>query len=145
MKFIAERLHNRLKNPRLISCLYKELWLPILPIGFPGTCFLTFLAMSDICSAAHFRLRVHALHFETATWNSTSLRQRHIPLPYLPLLVTMSYVRPMMMSRMALSTPCPKPESFGRGFQHVLFHCMHPQKVSLRRKYSFLFPRSYSQ
>jgi len=26
-------------------CLHKELWLPILPIGFPGTCFLTFLEM----------------------------------------------------------------------------------------------------
>jgi len=27
-------------------CLHKEIWLPILLIGFPDTCFLTFLEMS---------------------------------------------------------------------------------------------------
>ena len=50
-------------------CLHKELWLRTLLIGFPDTCFLTFLEMSI---AVWLRLRAHTLRFGTATWNSSS-------------------------------------------------------------------------
>ena len=67
-------------------CLHKELWLPILPIGFPGTCFLTFLEM---LSAAWL-----VSDFASTTY---ALKPQLGVLP-LPLLAT--YVRLMIMSRM---------------------------------------------
>ena len=70
-----------------------------------------------IRSVARFRLRVHTLRFETATWHSTS------------------------------SPTCDLCDS-DDGVQdekHVLFHCTHPQMVSLRRKYACLFPLAGSQ
>ena len=52
-------------------CLHKEIWLPILLIGFPDTCFLTFLEMSfTVWLVSDFVSTPFAL--KTATWNSTS-------------------------------------------------------------------------
>jgi len=65
------------------------------------------LPQNVICSVARFRLRVHTLRFE-----------QQLGIPPVPLLATC--VRLMMMSRMIN--------------MHVLFHCTHPQMVSLRKK-----------
>ena len=66
-------------------CLHNELWLPILPIGFPGTCFLTFLEMSfAVWLVSDFASTPFALKLQ-------------LEIPPLPLLAT--YVRLMIMSR----------------------------------------------
>jgi len=67
-----------------------------------------------IRSVAHFRLCVHTLCVEIATWNSTS------------------------------SPTCDLCEADDniQDEKHVLFHCMHPQMVSLRRKCGFLFSQT---
>ena len=67
-----------------------------------------------IRSVAHFRLCVHTLCVEIATWNSTS------------------------------SPTCDLCEADDniQDEKHVLFHCMHPQMDSLRRKYAFLFSKT---
>ena len=68
-----------------------------------------------IRSVARFRLRVHNLCVETATWSSTS------------------------------SPTCDLCEADDnvQDEKHVLFHGTHPQMVSLRRKYSrFLFSQT---
>ena len=65
-----------------------------------------------IRSVARFRLRVHTLRHETATWNHTSSPACDI---------------------------CDADDDV-QDEQHVLFHCTHPQVVSLRTKYTSLFP-----
>jgi len=67
-----------------------------------------------IRSVALFRLRVHTLCVETATWNST------------------------------FSPTCNLCEADDnvQEEKHVLCHCMHPQMFSLCRKYAFLFSQA---
>jgi len=67
-----------------------------------------------IRSVARFRLRVHNLCVETATWSSTS------------------------------SPTCDLCEADDnvQDEKHVLFYCTHPQMVSLRRKYGSLFSQT---
>ena len=67
-------------------CLHKKLWLPILPIGFPGTCFLTFLKMS------------FAVWLVSDFVSTPIALKPQLGVQPLPLLAT--YVRLMMMSRM---------------------------------------------
>jgi len=97
-------------------CLHKELCLPILLIGCPDTCFLTFLEMS-------FAVWLVS-NFVSAPFE---LKQQ-LGIPPLPLIATC--VRLMTMSRMK---------------KHVLFHCTNPQMVSLCRKYAFLFLLFYTR
>jgi len=66
-----------------------------------------------IRSTASFRLRVHTLRFETATWNKSNS-------PTFDLCDTDDV-----------------PDE-----QHVLFHCVNPHVISLRRKYGPLFPQT---
>ena len=67
-------------------CLHKELWLPILPICFLGTCFLTFLAM---------------LSAVWLVWDFASTPSALKPqLEILPFSLLATYVRLMIMSRM---------------------------------------------
>jgi len=47
-------------------CLHKELWLPILPIGFPGT-YMPLDLREVVRSVDRFKLCVHTLRVETAT------------------------------------------------------------------------------
>jgi hypothetical protein len=55
-----------------VHCLHKERCLPILLIGFPGTCFLTSLEMSfTVWLVSDFVSTPFALK-QLATWNSTS-------------------------------------------------------------------------
>ena len=69
-----------------------------------------------IRSVARFRLRVHTLRYETTTWNYGS------------------------------SSNCDLCEADDhiQDEKHVLFHCTHPQVVSLRRKYAPLFSQEGS-
>ncbi len=64
-----------------------------------------------IRSMACFRLRAHTLRIETVTWT-------HDPFPTCD-----------------LGNPNDVEDE-----QHALFHCTHPQVVSLRRMYASLFP-----
>ena len=66
---------------------------------------------------ARFRLRVHTLRVKTAIWNSTSSPTCDI---------------------------CEADDDV-QDEKHVFFHCTHPQMVSLRRKYAFLFTQTKSQ
>ena len=83
--------HPRGRNSKTLTtsgahCLHKELWLPILLVGFPGTCFLTFLEMSfAVWLVSDFAPTPFAL-------------KPQLEIPPLPLLAT--YVRLMIMSRM---------------------------------------------
>jgi hypothetical protein len=72
----------------------------------------TFLDLPQdvICSVARFRLRVHTLRFETATWSRSSS-------PTCGLCKTDDV----------------------QDEQHAIFHCTHPHTVSLRRRYESLF------
>jgi hypothetical protein len=64
-----------------------------------------------IRSTARFRLCVHTLRFEIATWNQSN------------------------------SPTCDLCDNDDvQDEQHVLFHCANPHVISLRRKYAFLFP-----
>ena len=67
-----------------------------------------------IRSTARFRLSVHTLRFETATWNQSN------------------------------SPTCDMCEINDiQDEQHVLFHCANPHTISLRRKYAPLFPPTH--
>ena len=80
-----------------------------------------------IHSVARFRLRVHTLRFETATWNPTS------------------------------SSTCDLCEAdddvqdeqqtcnLNQDEQHAIFHCTHPHTVSLRRRFKSLFSEARAQ
>ena len=78
----------------------------------------TFLDLPQdvICSVARFRLRVHTLRFETATWNPSS------------------------------SPTCNWCEADDdvQIEQHAIFYCIHPHTVSLRRRYGSLFSEDVS-
>ena len=63
---------------------------------------------------ASFRLRVHSLRVETATWNSTS----------------------------SLTCNLCEADDNVQDEKHVLLHCTHPQMISLRRKYALLFSQA---
>jgi len=90
------------------QCLHKELWLPILLIGFLDTYFLTFLKMS---------FTVWWLVSDIVS-TSFALNQR-LEIPPFPLLAT-----------------CVRLMNVQDG-KHVLFYCTHPQMVSFLRKYAF--------
>ena len=91
----------------------KELLLPILPTGFPGICFLTFLEMSfAVCLFQTSRQH-------PSCWNRNL---EFYLFPYLRL----------------------EADDNVQDEKHVLFHCTHPQMVSLRRKYAFLFSQTGS-
>ena len=65
-----------------------------------------------IRSTARFRLSVHTLRFETATWNQSN------------------------------SPTCDMCEIDDvQDEQYVLFHCANPHMISLRRKHAPLFPQ----
>jgi len=67
-----------------------------------------------IRNVAQFRLRVHTLRYETATGNHRS----------------------------PLTCDLCEADDNVQDEQHVLFHCTHPQAVSLRRKYAPLFSQA---
>jgi hypothetical protein len=91
------------QNINGVLFLQKGLWSLIrLTISFPNTCFQ--LPHDVISSAARFGLRVHTLHFETATWN------RNYSL---------------------ICDLCDTDDV--QDEQHVLFHCANPHVISLRR------------
>jgi hypothetical protein len=70
-----------------------------------------YLPRDVIRSTARFRLRVHILRFGTATWNQIN------------------------------SPTCDLCDTDDvRNEQHVLFHCVNPHVISLRRIYASLFP-----
>ena len=86
--------HPRGRNSKTLTtsgahCLHKELWLPILLVGFPGTCFLTFLEMSfaEWLASDFVSTPFTLTHSETAIWNSNSC-------------LFATYVRLIMISRM---------------------------------------------
>jgi hypothetical protein len=70
-----------------------------------------------IRSVARFRLRVHTLRFETATWNPRS----------------------------SLTCDLCKADDDVQDKQHAIFHCTHPHTVSLRRRYESLFLEARAQ
>jgi len=75
--------------------------------------FLNNLLRDVICSTARFRLCVHTLRFETATWNQSK------------------------------SPTCDLCDADNiKDEQHVHFHCANPNVISLRRKYASLFSPS---
>jgi len=80
------------------------------PYSLPKHKFLD-LPRDVIHSVARFRLRVHTLRFETATWNPSS------------------------------SPSCDLCEADDdvQDEKHAIFHCTHPHTVSLRRRYESLF------
>jgi len=80
------------------------------PYILPKYMFLN-LPRDVLRSTARFRLRVHTLCFETATWN-----QSYFPTCDL----------------------CDADDI--QDEQHVLFHCANPHMISLRRKHAPLFP-----
>jgi len=67
-------------------------------------------------NVARFRLRVHTLRYETATWNHRS----------------------------TLNCDLCEADDNVQDEQHVLFHCTHPQVVSLRKEYAPLFSQAGS-
>jgi len=72
---------------------------------------LNYLPRDVIRSTARFRLRVHTLRFETATWSQSN------------------------------SPTCDLCDADDvQDEQHVFFHCTNPHVISLRRKYAPLFP-----
>ena len=80
------------------------------PYSIPKYMFLD-LPHNVLRSMARFRLRVHTLQYEKATWV-------HRPSPSCDL--------------------CESHDTL-QDEQHVIFHCTHPQVVSLRQKYAPLF------
>jgi len=70
-----------------------------------------------IRNVAPFKFRVHTLRYETATWNHRSPLNRDLS---------------------------EADDNLSLNVQHVLFHCTHPQVVSLRRKYAPLFSQAGS-
>ena len=86
------------------------------PYSLPRYMFLD-LPRDVICSVARFRLHVHTLRFETATWNPTS------------------------------SPTCDLCEADDdvQDEQHVIFHCTHPHTVSLRSRYESIFSEARAQ
>jgi hypothetical protein len=81
-----------------------------LPYILPKYIFL-FLPRDVIRNTARFKLLVHTLRFEAATWN-----QRN-------------------------SLTCNMCDTDNvQNEQHVLFHCANPHMISLRRIYALLFP-----
>jgi len=80
------------------------------PYILPKYMFLN-LPRDVIRSSARFRLGVHTLCFETATWNQSNYPTCDL---------------------------CDADDV--QDEQHVLFHCANPHIISLRRKYAPLFP-----
>jgi hypothetical protein len=70
-----------------------------------------------IRSVARFRLRVHTLRFETATWSPRSPPTCDL---------------------------CEADDDV-QDEQHAIFHCTHPHTVSLRRRYESLFSEARAQ
>jgi hypothetical protein len=83
------------------------------PYSLPKYMFLD-LPRDVIHSAARFRLRVHTLCFETATWNPRSS---------------------------PICNLCEADDDV-QDEQHAIFHCTHPHTVSLRRRYESLFSKA---
>jgi len=96
-------------SPMVCSSSQEDLW-SLIRLILPKYAFLN-LPRDVLRSTARFRLRVHTLRVETATWN-----QSYFPTCDL----------------------CDADDI--QDEQHVLFHCANPHMISLRRKYAPLFP-----
>jgi len=105
-----ERNSKRVTYNRWSALPSKEPLATLSPYTLPKYMFLD-LPHNVLRSMARFRLRVHTLRYETATWAHGS------------------------------SPSCELCESHDnvQDEQHVIFHCTHPQVVSLRQKYAPLF------
>jgi len=86
------------------------------PYGLPKYMFLD-LPHSVIRNVARFRLRVHTLRFETATWTPSASPECDL---------------------------CQAGDRF-QDEQHAIFYCTHPHVEFLRRKYASLFSQSGPQ
>jgi len=86
------------------------------PYSLPKYMFLD-LPRDVIRSVARFRLRVHTLNYEKASWHPDSPSACDV---------------------------CASGDAV-QDEQHVLFHCTHPHVVSLRTKFASLFPTAGSQ
>ena len=62
-----------------VHCPQKRLWLLVLPTALPFRIYFPWPPTRDVIrSVARFRLRVHTLCFETATWNPRSSPACHL-------------------------------------------------------------------
>jgi hypothetical protein len=115
MTTLENAIAKRLLTTSGAHCLHKELWLPILLVGFPDTCFLTFLEMSfTVWLVSDFVSTPFALKQQLGIYL----------FPYLRLVWGWWW---------------------SPGWKHVLFYCTHPQMRSFCRKYTSLFSQTRSQ